>query len=410
MSYLVDRLTDDLLFGSISKYLSEKDLYHIVEIISKDNPHTKDIYDEYLCNKLVTALSNILTKDAFNKLKEFLNNKDACITGSFIVNILSDERAEHDGDYIYSDIDIFVSERYVEDVEKFQDKLGIKYDQPYTNPDSYFVDSEFIEKSKMESEDGIIKLIEDKPLNKPNIVSILDIKLDLIFKNSIKICDYDFDIAEDEDLIKKCIGTKFGNFRYEKLQIVVVYTETSVKEYVYCKFDFNLIKNVLYVKDGIWKLDIKSIEDIIYKHISIDTSVVTHVKEARIKKYNSRGYRLNVTFELICKILEYYLAPSKSLVYIITKEKNNLGLYNYYLIRDSQGKEVKGIEYITSQCGDKCYCKKLFPDKLKHTHIIRKERISYHNMEGMMYHQNIESRPYLHNTDVILYHPEVESI
>lgn len=417
-TYLGEILPYEILFNVVSKYLTSKELYDVTEAVSKEKSSITESYDKYLIGKLTVALSTIFSKNAFKVIKDFLTNCEAAITGSFIVNILDDKDMEECESYIPSDIDIFVSDKFMDEVLNLQDKLGVKYEQPYDDPDSYFGDSTTKTKKDMESEDGIIILDTDKPLNKPNIVSVLEFKSKLIFKNSIK--KY-IDEDEDEEFTEECvnikdgeikedyIGTKYGKFRYDKLQIIVVDTDSSVKEYIWSKFDFNLIKNVLYVKDGMWNLDMFSIKDIVHKYIDIDTSTVTHIKFTRINKYTKRGYKLNTSFDLTCKILQSYVPLPKYFVYILTKKQKSNN-YSYYEIIDTLGKKIKYIAYIQSPCGEKCYCKKLFSGDRKHIHIIRKDNISFDYMGGHTSGRlDIEPEVHLFNTDVILFHPNTES-
>lgn len=263
-TYFTEFISEDIVFGVLSKFLSMKDFYKLIQEVYKDKLLFLNLYNTYLINKLVDNLLYVLRKKTFNILKDFLIKSEAVITGSFITNSLNPD--EISSTSVISDIDVFVNEKYIDLIHVVEGRLGHKFTKCEEYTYTRYADEEFI-----------IPVHEYKSRRSFGITSVLD--LNLVHRK------------------------KFEKVVSSKLRFIIVKTDDKISDYIRLTFDFNFLKNVLYMKDKLWNLDIYSIEDIIYKYIDIDIKTTSYLNMARINKYIKRGYRLNTSTKISCNII-----------------------------------------------------------------------------------------------------------
>ena len=310
----------ELWINVISQYLTYKEiilLYNSLYI-------SKVILNKIFINRILSKLKSIFSK-YYNILIDLIKNNELCITGSFILQVILDTY------YNASDIDFCCDKRYKGKCELFLNELDINNQ----------------------------KYIKDYPglsINAQNLTESLI--------NEVLTFHY----------LMKTNPLKHT----QKIQFIFLESETDINMKYINTFDINVVKNLLYYKDGEFNLYINNLNDILYNYMTVN---LYHTSYDRIKKYMERNF--TIIGDNKSEILQYLLkinTSSRVFKYIPDINDKNIDILSLSKIKKYTNNFIYDIENKTlldanlfknCECFEYCYIKKFFGN-IKHEHIILK--------------------------------------
>ena len=354
MNYLKDHINVDLI-EVISTYLPIKDVYNIVNTFDQDNHY--NILNKIIIGRILSRLRSKFTSEDYNNVINFMKKTNCCISGSFILQCILDT------DY-KSDIDFFVSSKYIKEVKEILKLLRID-----DNIDCERMQYEGVRLFRPHFEVMTTYYQKNESVISKNIMD------ELVEVHSDKY-------YEDYENLEESIKIE--------LQFVILDVEDPTY-HIINNFDLDIISNYLTYKNGKLELYIENIQNIINNIMKVKlSSTDERLKTERINRYQNRGFRFN---------------DIEDLAYI----QRMMREYNIYICDDHHSfkeirtsKEKTRIKGMPVQCNQNCYINRYF-NKYKHIHVIRSVNLNKKVARGFTGNYSIDSITYICDTDVIVY-------
>ena len=301
----MDIILFDDIFMEINKSLNLYEIF-ILSLTCK-TLHTKFDVKKTIIQRINKRLKEDLICN-INEFKDYLNNNGLVISGSYIIQCITNER------WNSSDIDIYSITEH-SNMNKLMEKCA------YESNNYNFYNNKYI--------DTIHNYTQ---INKP-MVQIMTLNM----------------LKNDNDTNYRFIDKKSDS-------------DKKIYNYIDMYYDFSICKNQYGIKDGVEYVYIKDLYGICYKEVIFNVGSSLKSSIDRVVKYRSRGYKFNLP-NIKTFIKKYYRST-----YAIQYNQHSDAHYYVDSIDIVPNKLIESIIRNTWVCNGECTFEKLYGESYNHLH------------------------------------------
>ena len=339
-------LNDDVV-EIVCSHLLIKDTYNLLKIYDS----SEGLLYRIIIKKILNNLKDKFSHDDYNHIINFMKNTNCCISGSYLLQCIINKEYN-------TDVDFFVSSKYLDDVKKLIKDLDIEnsIDINYSRYERDIFKVNFEVMTRYYSNN---KNINTEILNELN-------------KIDVDPSEYDFE-----------------NSKKLKLQFILLELDDPA-EHIKNNFDLDIIRNYLTYEYNKFNLYIENIDNIVNNIMDIKLKYNDErLKTERIIKYINRGFKFNSASNL--NYIQLLL--NNNIVYIASDGK---------IINLKTSKKCKP-EGTQVSCNENCYIINFFKEEFKHIHFVKYNKHARSIFNGNYFSDN---KHYISETDIIVYTDE----